>query len=320
MNAFLDQSSGNEYTRIRVAAMVPNKATSFDLYIMINNRYIKYLNAGDALEQAKIDKLASHNTDVFYIQEKDKEAFKQYVHDKVTDDSLTSKEKALVLKESSYALVEELFENPDVERALEDAKGIIENFVDFIDQEDDAIANLISLSSHDFYTYNHSLDVSIYALGLGKLVGYQGEDIEELGRGSLFHDLGKRMVDPAIICKDGPLNDEEWAEMQQHPVFGLKILNEIPNISEAIKACAFEHHENFLGNGYPQGLDGEEIHPMARIVAITDCYDALTTQRSYNSPMVPTAALEFMKNKLGKKFDPDLLNAMHSVLFKLKAD
>tara|TARA_B100001248_G_C27396202_1_gene465736 strand:- start:3547 stop:4506 length:960 start_codon:yes stop_codon:yes gene_type:complete len=312
-------ANNNEYIRIRIAAMVPNKLTTFDMYVFINGKYIKYLNKGDALDDAKIRKLSSHKTDVFYIREEDKGAFKKYIHDTVNSDELTSEQKAVILKESSYALVEELFENPDVEKALNDAKGIIGNFIEFIDQEDDAIANLISLSSHDFYTYNHSLDVSIYSLGLGQLLGYESAKLEELGRGSLFHDLGKRMVNPAIICKDGPLNDEEWAEMQQHPLWGLKILNDIPNISEDIKACAFEHHENFLGNGYPQGLDGEDIHPMARIIAITDCYDALTTQRSYNEPMDPMAALEFMKEKLGKKFDPDMLKAMHSVLFQLKA-
>jgi len=308
-----------DYIRIRVAAMVPNKSTTFDLYVLINNKFIKYLHAGDTLDQSKIAKLASHKADVFYIEIKNKAEFKKYIHEQVTDSNISSAEKALLLKESSYALVEELFENPDVGKALNDAKEVIGNFIDFIDKEDDAVANLISLSSHDFYTYNHSLDVSIYSLGLGKIMGFEGKELEELGRGSLFHDIGKRMVNPAIICKDGPLNDEEWAEMQQHPLWGLKILNDIPNITEAIKACAFEHHENFLGNGYPQGLDGEDIHPMARIIAITDCYDALTTQRSYNEPMSPQVALEFMKDKLGKKFDPDMLKAMHSVLFQLKA-
>lgn len=317
MAATLDQAQG-EYLKIRVAAMVPNKSTTFDLYVLINGKFICYIKSGDSLGQDKIDKLTTAKTDVFYIKEADKQEFKKYVHDRVTDSSLSSSQKAVILKESSYALIEELYEHPDVEKALNDSKEIITNFVEFIDQESDAIANLISLSSHDFYTYNHSLDVSIYSLGLGKLLGYDKKDLEELGRGALFHDLGKRNVDPAIICKTGPLNDVEWAQMQQHPTFGLQILNDIAGITEEIKACAFEHHENFLGNGYPQGLDGEDIHPMARIVAITDCYDALTTKRSYNKPMHPRDALNFMMEKLGKKFDPDFLKAMHSVLFQLK--
>ena len=84
-----------------------------------------------------------------------------------------------------------------------------------------------------------------------------------------------------------------------------------------MKACCFEHHESFLGNGYPQQLTGPEIHPMARIVAITDTFDALTTKRSYNQPMTPSKALEFMSTKLASKYDVDLLRAMNSVLFKM---
>jgi HD-GYP domain-containing protein (c-di-GMP phosphodiesterase class II) len=106
--------------------------------------------------------------------------------------------------------------------------------------------------------------------------------------------------------------------MQKHPQFGLMIMNENPKISDAIRACCFEHHESFKGNGYPQQLSGPEIHPMARIIAITDTYDAMTTQRSYNVPMTPTDALTMMKEKLAGRYDPDMLNAMHSVLFHLK--
>ncbi len=120
-----------------------------------------------------------------------------------------------------------------------------------------------------------------------------------------------------IICKDGPLNDVEWAQMQKHPQFGLQILND-HKVSDAIKACCFEHHESMVGNGYPQQLIGQDIHPMARIVAITDTYDAMTTKRTYNEPMRPSEALKLMKEKISGRFDPDLLNAMHSILFKMK--
>ena len=82
------------------------------------------------------------------------------------------------------------------------------------------------------------------------------------------------------------------------------------------KTISFEHHENHVGNGYPQSLKGGDIHPMARIVALTDTYDALTTKRSYNVPMTPQDALTMMKDKLAGRFNPDLLKAMYSVLFK----
>ncbi len=102
-----------------------------------------------------------------------------------------------------------------------------------------------------------------------------------------------------------------------HPQYGLVILNGHPNISDAIKAACFEHHESWAGNGYPQQLVAEEIHPFARIVAITDTYtDAMTTQRSYNVPMSPLDAVTMMKEKLAGRYDPDMLKeTMYSVPF-----
>ena len=305
-----------KFFKIRVSTLIPEKPTTFDLYIQLHARYVLYLRAGDNLTRDKISRL--DRADVFFVPEEQRQAYKNFIFQRLNDVSGSPQEKALILRESSLTLAEEIFEQPDVARALDDSKELIHQFIQFMDQEPEGMAYLISLSSHDFYTYNHSLDVGIYSLGLGAAVGYAGEDLAELGRGALFHDIGKRNVDVEIICKKGALNDVEWAQMQKHPQYGLRILTDY-NCSEAMKACCFEHHESFLGNGYPQQLSGPEIHPMARIVAITDTYDALTTKRSYNQPMSPTDALEFMKTKLAGKYDTDMLDAMYAVLFKMKA-
>lgn len=304
-----------KFFKIRISTIIPNRPITFDLYIMINGRYVHYLRGGESITAEKIASL--ERADVFYVPESQRSDYKQYVFQRLNEDELAVQTKAQILRESSLTLAEEIFENPDIERALNDSKELVANFIDFMEAHPEGMAHLISLSSHDFYTYNHSLDVGIYSLGLGQVVGYAKEDLLELGRGALFHDIGKRNVAVEIICKKGPLNDAEWAQMQKHPQYGLRILTE-HNCSEAMKACCFEHHESFLGNGYPQQLSGPEIHPMARIVAITDTYDALTTKRSYNQPMSPSAALEFMSTKLAPRYDRDLLKAMQSVLFKMK--
>ena len=298
--------------------MHPNRKISFDLYIMLNSRYVLYLRNGTTFEGDKLEHFVSRRADIFYVREEERDTYKSYIKDRVHDEGLSAGEKALILKESSFSLVEELYENPKVDKALEEAKFLIQNFVDFIDSEPQAVASLISLSTHDFYTYNHSLDVSIYAIGLGQKAGFKDKrDLIDLGRGALFHDIGKRKVPVEIIIKKGGLDEAEWAQMKRHPLYGLQLLNEYPDVSDSIKACVFEHHENHVGNGYPQNLKGEEIHPMARIVALTDTYDALTTKRSYNVPMSPQEALTLMREKLSGRFDPELLKVMYSILFKL---
>lgn len=305
----------DNYFKIRVNTILPTRPTTFDVYIMINGRYVHYLRAGERIPAEKLASL--ERADIFYVPQEQRSGYKRYVFERMNEDGIETHLKAQILRESSLTLAEEIFEQPDVEQALQDSRELVTNFIDFMEQEPEGMAHLISLSSHDFYTYNHSLDVGIYSLGLGQVAGYAKEDLLELGRGALFHDIGKRNVHVDIICKSGPLSDVEWAQMQKHPQFGLKILTD-HICSEAMKACCFEHHESFLGNGYPQQLSGPEIHPMARIVAITDTYDALTTKRSYNQPMSPLNAVDFMATKLAGRYDPDLLRAMSSVLFRMK--
>ncbi len=307
------------FLKIRLSSIHPSTPLTFNIYVHINNRFTLYLREGEKLTHEKLQNLASKaQGDFFYVLATEWGAYKSFIQDQIKSAEIPVLEKAQILRASSIALVEELFEHPDVNLALYSSRPVIENFVMFMEAEPEAMGHLIGLSGYDFYTYNHSLDVSIYALGLGKALGMNSQELEELGLGALFHDIGKRNVSLEILCKKGTLSKDEWVVMQQHTHYGFMILNQNPNISDAIKATCFEHHESFQGNGYPQQLHGQEIHPHARIVSITDTYDALTTQRSYNVPLMPIDALALMKDQIHGRFDPEMLKAMHSVLFQLK--
>ncbi len=308
------------YFRIRLSTVRPNEELPFDIFIHVDQKMIQYIKQGDKLKSEKIILLHEKDTgESFFVDNKDKDTYRNYVKASMNSSTMSNLEKANILRESSIAILEDLFENPDVGQAIEDTRPVIADLLTFMENAPESIGNLISLSGHDFYTYNHSFDVSIYSLGLGQALGFDKATMEELGLGSLFHDVGKRMVSLDILCKRGPLDDAEWTQMRMHPQYGLKILNEHYNISEGIKAACYEHHESWGGGGYPQDIAAQEIHPFARIVALTDTYDAMTTQRSYNVPMRPVDALNMMKEKLKHKYDPDMLKAMYSVLFKLDA-
>lgn len=307
----------DKYMKIRLNSMPPKQPIPFDLYVSIGDHFVHYLRAGDQLEAAKINSFEKKAPESFFILSSERANYQKFVRSGLVSDTLDTKQKALILRESTMVLVEELFERPDIETALSDARQVVEDFVSFMDSDASAMANLIGLSSHDFYTYNHSLDVSIYSLGLGQAVGFRGHDLKELGLGGLFHDIGKRYVPLDIICKNGPLTDAEWLEMQKHPQYGLMILDE-HKTPQNVMACTFEHHESMQGNGYPQKLTASEIHPMAKVVSVADTYDALTTKRSYNDPMRPTDAIDLMSGKLAGRYDVDVIKALVSIFQKLK--
>lgn len=302
-----------KYTRIRLGSIPSNVPVPFDLFIQVGSRHVHYLRAGDQLSPEKKEQLIKKAADHFFILSLEFPRFKSFINSLVGGDELKVAEKASVLRESSLALVEELFESPNVQSALLHSREVVDQFIDLMKQDASAMSQLIGLSGHDFYTYNHSVDVSVYSLGLGQILGYSGEDLKEIGLGGLFHDIGKRNIPLSIICKEGPLDEEEWIQMKKHPEYGLAILMD-QETSEPVKACCFEHHEAFFGGGYPREIKGEEIHKMARIVSVADTYDALTTKRSYQDPMSPKDAIEFMRDRLRNKFDPDVMKALLDVL------
>jgi HD-GYP domain-containing protein (c-di-GMP phosphodiesterase class II) len=306
------------FFRIRLSTIRAMEEIPFPIFVYVDGKMVNYVHPGDKLAAEKI--MSLHNRDTgesFFVENANKNTYRDYVKQSMNSSKIDNNQKALILRESSIAILEDLFETPDVGQAIEETKPIVKDLLTFMENAPESIGGLISLSGHDFYTYNHSFDVSIYSLGLGSALGFDKKTMEDLGLGSLFHDVGKRMVALDILCKRGPLDDAEWVQMKMHPQFGLKILNENSNTSDGIKAACYEHHESWKGGGYPQDLQGQEIHPFARIVALTDTYDAMTTQRSYNVPMRPVEALNMMKEKLAHKFDPEMLKAMYSVLFKM---
>jgi len=307
------------FFKIRIDSIYPEIELPFDLYLRLNSQIIIYIRKGDKLPLSKQELLKQKGSAGahFFIAEGDRWAYRHFMRDVVKSDQTSSLEKANLLRESALSFIEEMFEHPDVYKALDESKPLIQDFISLMEHEPAAMADLISLSSHDFYTYNHSLDVAIYSLGLGSALRLKMEVLTELGTGALFHDIGKRLVSLDVLCKNGALDEQEWQIMQQHPQFGLDILVDKPDISPGVIAACFEHHEAWSGSGYPQKLTGEEIHPFGRIIAITDTFDAMTTQRSYNKPLSPEDALTMMRDKLIGRYDPEMIKAMSEVLFQI---
>ena len=171
------------------------------------------------------------------------------------------------------------------------------------------LVQLTDLRMHDDYTFAHSVNVAVLAAMLGARIGLPREDMLTLIMGSLLHDIGKIIVPSEILTKTGRLSDEEFAVVKAHPEAGRKKLRELPMPSASILAAiAGQHHEHIDGRGYPHHLTGDKIHRFARITAIADVYDALTTQRSYKPAYKPHIAYKIMVKCSPGQFDESLLS------------
>jgi HD-GYP domain-containing protein (c-di-GMP phosphodiesterase class II) len=205
-----------------------------------------------------------------------------------------------------------------INQTLEGCRQTVEGFVDLLkNYELKQLHELIgSLSFHDFYTYDHSINVSMYCILIYQLLDPAAteEKIINAGMGGFLHDIGKIKIPNKILNKVGRLTDEEFLEIQRHPVYGKDFLTQRgvkgPKGADVtlIRDVVYQHHENFDGTGYPSRLKGEEIQMLARVTSIADFFDAITTKRSYAEALSVEEALSLMKRSRGKKIDPKMFD------------
>jgi len=165
-----------------------------------------------------------------------------------------------------------------------------------------------ALDLKDHETEGHSLRVTDRTIILANILGVSDEELVHIRRGALLHDIGKVGVPDSILLKPDKLDDDEWVVMKQHPTLAYELLNPIDYLKPSLD-IPYCHHEKYNGSGYPRGLRGKEIPLAARIFAIIDVYDALTSTRPYRQAWSKKDALKYISDEKGKHFDPDIVDA-----------
>jgi HD-GYP domain-containing protein (c-di-GMP phosphodiesterase class II) len=194
---------------------------------------------------------------------------------------------------------------------LRHAKRVVQPIVDNIMKHDYSIVGLTALKDHDEYTYAHCVNVSVLSIGMGQTLGLPRQTLADLGVAGLLHDLGKMTIPGDVLRKPGKLDATEWEMMRRHPIEGALMISRMPGLSpvmlDAMRAC-LEHHMNYNRTGYPE-VDMEWGQAtMSRIVAMADCFDAITAHRAYDTrPRTPFEGLQLLLGPIRVNFDPAVL-------------
>jgi hypothetical protein len=175
------------------------------------------------------------------------------------------------------------------------------------------IALVNSLEARDRYTRGHSARVAQYAVIVAQALGYDQEAISRVQHAALLHDIGKLALPDAILNKPGQLTPEEWQMVKQHPVRGCAIIASIDSLADKAPGIK-HHHERLDGSGYPDGLAGHDIPLDARIIAVADVFDAMTSPRSYHQPLSPEDGLDHIRREAGHHLDPVCVEAFVSAV------
>ena len=185
------------------------------------------------------------------------------------------------------------------------AVPLVERFVESVLRNSTAAATLFKLRNHDEYTFNHSINVSVLSVVLGKQLGLGKPSLLNLGLAGLLHDAGKERVPASLLTKPGSLTESERKVLKTHPLEGYRALSGQADIPLEVLRAVLEHHERHDGSGYPRGLKGDAIAAFSRVIVVVDVYDALTSERSYKRALPPAKALSQMFQMRGRQFAED---------------
>ena len=206
--------------------------------------------------------------------------------------------------------IKNMFDKVEKHDALPDFQSVsrmAESLVLNVLHHDMLLCSISDIRDYDGYTYAHSLSVAIMSVKLGRQLKLAPLRLNELAAAGLLHDIGKLEIPHQIIDKNGPLSDEEYNMVKEHPDRGEQRLRHVPGCNPAIIRGVSTHHEYYNGGGYTKGLEGERIPLYGRILAIADVFDALSSNRSYRKAWSPSKVVDYLTSRAGTQFDPELL-------------
>ncbi|MFQ5713254.1 MAG: HD-GYP domain-containing protein [Candidatus Scalinduaceae bacterium] len=306
----------SNYMAIVHNSIKENTKVGCDLYLKsrVNGaiRYVLFCRGDEIYCDKQKKQIIEQNIEKLFISAKDYEKYFRYqeknLQDILTDKQRSAEEKSHMVYNTAKYLVQDLLSDPrsGLNTKVKRASKWVDNTVNYILSDKEAFPSLLKVTTHDYYTYTHSVDISVLALLFGRHVHLDIHSLKCLGVGGLLHDLGKVEIPLDILNKPGKLTKDEFEIVKKHPEIGMEFLKGKADIHEKSLEVVIQHHENYDGTGYPNRIGGNDIHLFGRISRIIDVYDAITTNRCYRRALTPYDALVEMSENMENCFEKEL--------------
>ncbi|MBP2644745.1 MAG: hypothetical protein H6Q75_185 [Firmicutes bacterium] len=281
--------------RLNVQYVKPGMIISRNIY---NSSGSLLLAKDSVLDESLIYRLSQLYIDAVYIKNPfcQVEPAEDVLHEKTRVDALRVTQKAF----NEFRQTRKL----EVTALLDIVNKVVEDIM----SNKNAVIHLTDIRANDDYTFGHSINVCLLATMIGVKLKLKETQIKELALGALLHDVGKMLVPSELLGKTGKLTRDEWKIVKAHAEQGFEILRKDCAIPLVSAHTAYQHHESLDGKGYPRGITGNKVHYYAKITAIADIYDALTSERPYRQAMLPHEAYEIIMAERGVKLDAELVD------------
>jgi HD-GYP domain-containing protein (c-di-GMP phosphodiesterase class II) len=303
---------------VAVNTLCPAAALNFNLYVQPDPAHpaLLYRERDFPLEAIDLERLAESGVRTLYIASAEQLDYQRYLREEVVqNERVPPQERYRILREATRVVFEEAFHRNRLDQIVQLTAEFGAQMAEILCSQDLVLLDLFSLMQHDYYTYTHATNVCTYSVGLAnRLKIADRSEMITIATGALLHDVGKRHIQLSVLNKPGRLTDRERQLMQEHPRIGFEELCSRGDLSWGQLMMIYQHHERLNGEGYPVGLTAEEIHPWARICAVADVFDAITSQRPYHEADSIGAALCCLERQAGTAFDEDMVRCWIEVM------
>jgi putative nucleotidyltransferase with HDIG domain len=295
---------------IAVVGLCAEVDLDFDLYLRPGGSAtaLLYRERNVPLRQDDLARLLEHNVQTLYIHESDLDAFQGYLRREIIrNERISLPQRYSIFRKATQAVFQAAFQSHHLATTVEIIDDFAHQLTELLAREKFLTREFFSLMEHDYYTYTHVLNVSTYAIILANHCGFNGaNELQSIAAGALLHDIGKKDIDRRLLRKSGKLDEKQRLAIRNHPRIGFEMLSACSGLAWGQRMMVYQHHEQCNGGGYPVGITREEIHPWARLTAIVDVFDALTTYRAYHKPLSLSRAMDYLQNEAGTTLDKEL--------------
>ncbi len=318
-----DSDSGSDSSPMLVPValntLCPTAVLDYDLYLWANDKSdpVLYRQRRLPFTRTDVDRLLRAKVDTLYLPIDDHASYRRQLQEGVVDNNnVPPLERYRALKELNRCAFEAALRGRNLNRVVQVADTHASRLVGIICNRELVLDDMFRLMDHDYYTYTHATNVCAYSIILAHRLGFTDEtELSSIGTAALLHDLGKRLIPSHILNKPDKLDEVEWDLVRDHPRNAFDELVTRGDLTWDQLMLIYQHHERLNGNGYPVGLCGDEVHEWARICAIADVFDALTSERPYRRPdTVEQACGLFVRSAV--EFDKEMVKCWTATVMR----
>ncbi len=309
------EQTSSQFLPVHLAQVQPGTVPPVALFFRTGpqDQFTLYCAAHTPFDEEARGRLLERDVQALYVRLQDGAAYDRYIEQNlaaiIRDDLLPPGEASRLVYQTSSRVMRAVFDDPRSGTNITRVEPVVRATVGSITRNPDTLWEMTDLASHDYETYRHSVNVSVLLVAFScKVLNIQDAPVlESIGFGGMLHDVGKSLVPAGILNKSGPLTDEEFDRVQEHPLTGVSLVEHHRQLGTVERAIIRSHHERPDGRGYPDELQYQDIPQVARVAKVVDCYDAMTTDRPYARARTPFETLRVMKRMDGQ-FDETILN------------